>query len=141
MRAAGDAVLGGEGFLNDGAPRPESLLSWEDSFSVAPRRYRLQVPGNVRVPRSLLPGDRCGPPRLQVRGGAAGQHQSVGSGDGEVLWPAEDAGAAQCAPTRGVRRSHRGGPPRRGTFASQGTHLLLPRRARAVGPEESAPGD
>jgi sulfate adenylyltransferase subunit 2 len=40
----------------------------------------------------------------------------------------------------GFRRLHRRRPPRRGKGPRQGTHLLVPRRIRPVGPEEPAPG-
>ncbi len=71
--------------------------------------------------------------------GARRWRESLRSRHAEMLRPAEDALAARRARRGRIRRGFRRRAPRRGKIARQGTRLFLPRFARPVGSEESAP--
>ena len=66
----------------------------------------------------------------------------VGRGDGPagLAQPAADGDAARRDRRARLRRGLRRRAPRRGARAGEGADVLLPRRLRAVGPEEPAPG-
>ena len=59
---------------------------------------------------------------------------------GRVAQPDPDAGAARGDRGARLRRRLRRSAPRRGEGAGEGAGVLVPRRVRAVGPEEPAPG-
>ena len=139
MRPPGAALLRREGLGVPAPPRGEGVPAGPLPLPAPPRRHRAQLPRGDRVP---------GPPRPGARRAARGP-LGRGLDPGRPGRAAPPARVAQQAPVgdaarrdRGARarRVHRRRPPRRGEGAREGADLLVPRRVRAVGPEEPAPG-
>ena len=79
------------------------------------------------------------PDRPHQSPGDRRRRQPLPPGHAEVLRPAQDARPARRPQRRRLRRGLRRRAARRREIARQGARLLLPRRLRPVGPQESAP--
>ena len=137
-RAAGAAVQRRQGLDRAAAAGREGVPARRVPVPGHARRHGPQLPRGARVPR---------PPRARARRAAdrrlrAGldRHRPGGRGDrpGRLAQPAADHHAARRDRRQRLRRGVRRRPPRRGARPREGADLLLPRRARPVGPARPA---
>ena len=140
MRQAGDALFDRQGFRRDAAPGAQGFFSGAPALPAAARRHALEVPRDDRVPRphGEDAGLRAARPHQsrRRRPGHRPLHPRLGTAHPDHEDRGAEAGARQIRLRRRLRRR----PARRGEIARQGTHLLLPRRAPPLGPQEPASG-
>src|SRR5688572_24810867 len=137
---SGDALFGGQGQLGDAASRPQGVLPGQASVPVDARRYDVEVPRDVHVPRPHGRGARHAAHRAHQPRRARPGDQPLRARLGHPHRRDEDAGTPAGVGQARIRRRLRRRAPRRGEVARQGAHLLLPLHPAPLGPEDAAPG-